>query len=602
LESERSRLRLQHLYDISKVLTQFESAERTLPDVLALVDRALPLRSAIFIIESAGGPRAVTWQTAGERAERLNAAQDHAQTAYRYLVRSGLDVRRDSSPPFPLSRRAVRGPESEPASPKSFVILPLVISNGSIFGALQIESARRPEEPDLAFLNAVVNQLAVAVDRHAVIAAKQESAEARERHQRCLAEATAILSTSLDYRNTLAAVVRLMVSNLADVCLLDEVMGDGHVQRLEVAFADESMRSLSEQMKHMSPSAGWPSVVKEVLSTGKARLIEEATTEDFAFERAMPINPKSWLVVPLLAHGRTLGALTLIAVGPRRRCYAAPDLAFAEELAGRAGLAVDNARLYEEAQRAVRSRDDLLAVVSHDLRSPLNAISLCLSTLRVSEDGDRRQSRGQLATIERATNRISRLIDDLLDAASIEAGHLSVEQSRVAVGPLVSEAIDSLQSLAAAESVLLKAELPSALPDVFVDEARLQQVLANLLGNAIKFTPAGGAVAVMAEPTGQTVTFAVTDMGAGISEDDLPHVFERFWQARPRARLGAGLGLFIVKGIVEAHGGKVWAESGVGQGSTFFFALPVAPGGTTEREATRVATAGGNSPHLRERR
>jgi len=579
-EMERSQLRLQRLYDVSKLLTQFQSAEQTLPEVLASIERELLLRSAIFILESADGPRVVTWQAAGESAHRLEAAQDHAQTTYGYLVRSSIDVRRDSSPPQALSPRAARESDRVPVHEKNFVMLPLVVNHSAIFGALQIESVDRLEEADLAFLNAVVNHLAVAIDRHAVIAARQESAEARERQQRFLAEATAILSASLDYRETLAAIVRLMVPTLADVCFLDELMDDGRVRRLEVAFADDGMRRLTDRMRHLSPSAGWTSVLKEVLATGRARLIEQAAAEDYAFDEALrAIGAKSWIVAPLVARGRTLGAIKLVAAGSRRH-YSAEDLAFAEELAGRAGLAMDNARLYDQAQGAVRAREDLLAIVSHDLRSPLNMIAINLRILRFPEGNDRRDSRKQLASIERSTTRMTRLIDDLLDAATIEAGHLSLDKTRVPVGPLVAEAIDSCQPLAASKPVQLKIDLSGTLPAVIADAARLQQVFANLVDNAIKFTAPGGVVTVRAESTADTVTFSVADTGSGIGDDVLPRLFSRFSQAKMTARFGTGLGLFIVKGIVEAHRGRVWVESKVGKGSTFFFSLPVAPGET----------------------
>jgi len=580
---------LQHLYDISRLLTQFESAEQTLTEVVVLIDRSVPLRNAIFILESGSGPQIVTWQAAGEDARRLEAAKDHAQTAYRYLVRSSVNARPDSSPAPSLSMQGVEGESF--VFKKAFVILPLVVSQGAIFGALQIESVESLEEVHLAFLNAVVNQSAVAIDRYAVIVARQEGAEARERHQRFLAEAMAILSTSLDYQETLAAVVRLTVPGLADACLLDEVTDDGGVRRLALAFADESKQGQADRMRHLPPDADSSRVVREVLAVGKARLIEGSAAEDLAEDETIrALGPKSWIVVPLLARGRKLGALKLI--GASRRHYSSEDLAFAEELAGRAGLAMDNARLYVEAQHAVRARDDLLAIVSHDLRNPLNSIGLALGMLKFPEESDRRKSMKQLAAIERSATRMNRLIDDLLDVASIEAGHLSVEKTRFGVQQLVAEALEASQSAAAIRSVELKAELSPSLPAIFADAARLQQVFANLVGNAIKFTPAGGVVTVRAKPSGDAVTFSVTDTGSGIGEDVLPRLFDRFSQAKRTARLGTGLGLFIVKGIVEAHRGRVWVESRVGEGSTFSFALPVASGetecGTDEECATKA--------------
>ncbi|MGA9526155.1 MAG: ATP-binding protein, partial [Myxococcaceae bacterium] len=169
------------------------------------------------------------------------------------------------------------------------------------------------------------------------------------------------------------------------------------------------------------------------------------------------------------------------------------------------------------------------------------------------------------------------MLADLLETASIEGGSLSVEPKRLELGLLVVEALEALQPLAASKSQHLESDLPAALPAVLADSSRIHQVLANLLGNAIKFTPEGGAIAVRATSSGGLVTISITDTGPGIAEDELPHIFDRFWQARRTAKLGSGLGLFIVKGIVEAHGGTIWVESKVGAGSTFHFTLPVAP-------------------------
>jgi signal transduction histidine kinase len=174
------------------------------------------------------------------------------------------------------------------------------------------------------------------------------------------------------------------------------------------------------------------------------------------------------------------------------------------------------------------------------------------------------------------------MIEDLLAAASIEAGRLSVEQRRLDAAPLISEAVEALQPVAASKSVRLRSELPADLPAIHADGARLEQALVNLLDNAIKFTPEGGAVTVRAVPSGGMVTFSVADAGPGIAEAELPRLFERFWQARRTARQGTGLGLFIVKGIVDAHRGKVWAESKPGEGSTFFFSIPLAPPGAEQ--------------------
>ncbi|MEO8876402.1 MAG: ATP-binding protein [Polyangiaceae bacterium] len=231
----------------------------------------------------------------------------------------------------------------------------------------------------------------------------------------------------------------------------------------------------------------------------------------------------------------------------------------------------------EQAQRATSVRDNILAIVSHDLKNPLSTILMSLTVMERAWGGDdRRKSKKQMGSIKHSADRMDRLIQDLLDTASIEEGKLFVEPRRLAVAPLVAEAIDAIEPLATHKSLHIRNELPADLPPVFADAGRLLQVFANLLGNAIKFTPGGGTITVRADTVGETVQFSVTDTGAGIPEGDLTHLFDRFWQARPTAREGTGLGLNIVRGIVVAHGGRIWVDSRVGAGSTFFFTLPFA--------------------------
>ncbi|WP_438039097.1 ATP-binding protein [Sorangium sp. So ce128] len=239
-------------------------------------------------------------------------------------------------------------------------------------------------------------------------------------------------------------------------------------------------------------------------------------------------------------------------------------------------LAERATQLYQEAQSATRAREDLLAIVSHDLRAPLSAMIMSIELLMSGGPDSSGRSRERLDIIKRSAERMSRLIRDLLDAAAMEAGRLSVERRPVPLAPLVGDAVDAIRPLAAAKLLRLTNELAADLPAVSADPVRLQQVLSNLLENAVKFTPARGEITVRARALGDEVMLSVTDTGLGIAQGDIPLIFDRFWQARPTARAGTGLGLSIVKGIVDAHDGRIWVESSVGRGSAFFVALPVA--------------------------
>jgi signal transduction histidine kinase len=236
---------------------------------------------------------------------------------------------------------------------------------------------------------------------------------------------------------------------------------------------------------------------------------------------------------------------------------------------------MENARLYRNLQRAVRARDQVLAVVAHDLRNPLGTILLQLARVRC--DDEDRGRRSPADAIKRAVTRMNRIIQDVLDVNRLEAGKLPLQSTRVSPRALALELLESQEPIASAASIALVLDFADELPEIWADRDRLLQVFENLVGNALKFVAAGGRITIGATRREADVLFTVRDTGAGIAAEHLPHVFERFWQAREGERRGAGLGLPIVKGIVEAHGGRVWVESQPGVGSTFSFTIRTAP-------------------------
>lgn len=282
------------------------------------------------------------------------------------------------------------------------------------------------------------------------------------------------------------------------------------------------------------------------------------------------------LVVPLVARDRTLGAFILVSSDPERP-FAPDDIDLAEELGRRAALAVDNARLYEAARDAVAARDEVLSIVSHDLGNPLSAIRVATRVLdRLLDLGEVHPAGEQVALIRESTAQMERLIRDLLEIRRIEAGRLRLVCRPEKVSELIEHATRSMHGLAEEQDVRLEKVVSGALPDTIrVDADRVRQIFANFVGNALKFTPAGGTITVGAEPAEGGVRFWVRDTGPGLEPDDLPHVFDRFWQAQQQGSHGVGLGLAIARGLTEAHGGSVRVESPEGQGCTFFFELPV---------------------------
>ncbi|HKO91476.1 MAG TPA: hybrid sensor histidine kinase/response regulator [Polyangiaceae bacterium] len=229
----------------------------------------------------------------------------------------------------------------------------------------------------------------------------------------------------------------------------------------------------------------------------------------------------------------------------------------------------------ERLARDVQARDDVLGVVAHDLQNPLNVISTAAHMLlhRVSDAATRRPVERIIRGVERAT----RLLRDLLDIGAMEEGQFAIDGRRLEPAALILSALESQQALAADASVITAADLSPDLPSIDADEERLLEVLENLIGNAIKFTNPGGTVQVGAARNGEDLEVWVKDNGAGITSDQLPHIFDRFWQAKRADRRGTGLGLTICKGIVEAHGGAIWADSSIGQGTTVHFTIPAVP-------------------------
>ena len=284
------------------------------------------------------------------------------------------------------------------------------------------------------------------------------------------------------------------------------------------------------------------------------------------------------LTVDLIGRtGKKLGAIQLWDKKDNQE-FDDADKAILTQLAQLAAVALENARLFRAEQDAKRARDDLVSIVSHDLRNPVHTISMAASfLLEIAPANDRRvQARRQLEVIQRSATRANRLIQDLLDVAKIQAGGLAVDPVAVEVKNLVSEVMDSATTLAGAAQIKVTSDFNEPLPSVASDRERVLQVFTNLIGNAIKFTPKGGQITIRATHEGSEVRFTVADTGPGIPREHLDHVFDRYWQAKSTAKLGTGLGLSIAKGIVEAHGGRIWAESPPGRGAEFNFTLPTA--------------------------
>ncbi|QRN96062.1 PAS domain S-box protein [Archangium violaceum] len=408
----------------------------------------------------------------------------------------------------------------------------------------------------------------------------------RERHERkarFLTEVGNLLASTLDYEQTLTNVARLAVRSLADCCFLAlKEEEDWQERRLKVMHGAPDKAHLAEALERAMLELRGPPFITSVMearrpwvmSTVSFGKLESIARSKEHLRLLRELEPRSLMGLPLLVHGSFLGTLILVSAAPRR-LYGEEDLRLGEELAYRAALALQSARLYRAAREASQARDDILAVVAHDLRNPLNTISISAQALLRQQTlaGDARLQ-APLRTIRGSVDRMNRLIQDLLNVSRMEAGRMSVETYPEPAETILQEALEA--ALPLASQVQLRTEVPETLPWVRADRERLLQVFSNLLGNALKFTPPGGRVTIGARSEGSVVRFWVSDTGPGIPPEALEHLFDRFWQVRHGDRRGAGLGLSIAKGLVEAHGGRIWVESEPGRGSTFCFVVPVA--------------------------
>jgi PAS domain S-box-containing protein len=407
-----------------------------------------------------------------------------------------------------------------------------------------------------------------------------------------LARVSDEIAGALDPSEALQQLAARVVPTFADYCIT-YIADEASIRPLGCAHRDPTKNALVSELAHARPLSledQWGP--GRVIRDGEACLAPEFAS-NLAKSPNAPINDKhralgtrSMMIVPLNARGHSVGAIAFVSTDDSERRFGQQELKIATELAQRVALLVDNARLYAEAKAAIRAREELIAVVSHDLRDPLQSISAAAAMLRL--DPEHVEASKSIQSITLASTQMRLLVQDLLDMSLIDAGKFSITKDSVDLTALVKEAHTLCQPQAEERAVRLQCTLAAGLPPVAADRRRVLQVLLNLIGNALKFVPAGGAVTIGTEPQDDTVRIWVTDTGVGIAEEHLASVFDRFWSADRREGGGVGLGLAVAKGIVVAHGGRIGVSSRRGVGSTFSFTLPVH---ANAAEPLRVAPA-----------
>lgn len=422
---------------------------------------------------------------------------------------------------------------------------------------------------------AVVGAVAVDVDISQL--------QRQSRHIQLLADAGKALASSLELNVVLRNVIEVLVPRFADWVLVDLKRDESAIETVAAVHADPAKRVmldalLREERGRIEPG----SLEQQVIERGVPLMVTEAQTpsppavDPLQLAKLDPYRPlglSSFIVAPLVIQGQTMGAVLFVR-GSREQPFEQWSLLVAQSIATRIALAVRNAQLYAQARAAVRMREELMAIVSHDLRNPLNIVIGTTAMLREQLQAGSIQSdlpiEKMLGAIERAGRKMNRLVTDLLDLRRIEAGRFKIELRQERARSLLQQAWENCRPLAEAKGILGDAMAEQEL-EVSCDASRILQVIDNLLDNAIKFTPRGGHITLSARQISGEVVFAIKDSGAGISSEQQARLFERFWKGADSR--GTGFGLAIARGIVEAHGGRIWVESRLGEGSTFSFSL-----------------------------
>jgi signal transduction histidine kinase/DNA-binding response OmpR family regulator len=468
------------------------------------------------------------------------------------------------------------------AQVKTLTIAPMSLGDEQLGVLLLGSEENELGEDQSAFARVIAGQAGQAL----VLARAAAQVRSNERRLALLADASSELATAPDLEAVLQRIADLTVRTIGDFCAIDLLGEDGTVRRVAMSVSSPELRGLGEELRLNPPDPASGSWVHRVLRTGRSSLLATIGEEDLAalagnaarrrvFER---IGPTSALVVPLVARDRTLGGLTLIS-----RSREAPlnlaDLTLMEDLARRIASALENARLYDEAKAALRIRDEFFAAASHDLKTPLTAIKGQAQVLRRrAEQGTTIDPKRIVETMDRidiAATKMVTMVEELLDVAKIQTGQM-LELTReptdlVALVYSVAGEIprDPGHNIEVASTV---EELVGAW-----DATRLERVLANLIGNAIKYSPDGGTIHIGLSTERDLAVITVQDEGVGIPRDEVPKVFERFYRGRNVVGkiAGTGIGLAGVRQIVEQHGGDIRVESHEGEGSTFIVRLPI---------------------------
>lgn len=595
LQQEKERQRL--LNEASAVLVSSLDQQFSLQEIARMIVPAFADYCRIALLDERREIKEITAEHIDPEQvplvqELYEAYKDQSNATYglRKLLESGQpelmsDVSESTRQPF-------EGPSEvlhivRALDLKSYMGTPL-IARSRVIGALtfsSIQPDRHYTQDDFLFAQELARRIALTLDNARLYQEAQEDiAERRqiEQNLRFLAEAGKLLSSSLDYQTTLTHVTYLAVPHIADWCSVDMRTDEG-IQQLAVAHVDpEKVQWAKELRQQNPPDLNAPTGLSKVLRTGKAEFYPEiddallvATTrseEGLTLARALRLS--STMIVPLLIQGQAIGAITFVAAESGRH-YTQTDLSMAEELASRAALAIHNAHLYSEAQKAIGIRDDFISIASHELRTPITSLKMYTQFVQkqLSKQGDESLSQF-LGRMDAQLNKLNGLIGDLLNVSKIEVGRLEFQEEWFNLDEVVSETCEAIQQTAPKHTIHIEGSISCP---VWGDKDRIGQVVTNLLTNAIKYSPQAHEVLVRLQSEPDAAVVSVQDFGIGIDQEHLSKIFTRFYRVNdPEEKTfpGLGIGLYLSHEIIARHGGSLTVASEKGKGSTFTFSLP----------------------------
>jgi len=475
--------------------------------------------------------------------------------------------------------------------------VPLRTPAGHVIGTLSVadHGPRDWSDRDLRILHALAAMVLTEIrlgaeirrgDRLTGEQAAREEAEAGRRRAALLAEASRVLASTLDYNATLQSVANIAVPELADVSFID-IRENGEFHRVASKHADPEIDRIAREIERFPPSVDTDNYVTRVMNAGTGRIVRMDSEEWRRSVARSPehldmirrLDPRIGMAVPLIARGRTLGVVHLIAIRSGRS-YGPEDLAFARDLLDRAALSIENARLYEQAVVANAARTNFLAVMSHELRTPLTAVLGYADLLAEEIDGPLNPSqKHQISRIRASAEHLLELIDEILAFTRMESGTLSVDRRSADLKAIARDAEGIVRPAAEAKGLTFDVRLPSSPVRTATDPAKVRRILLNLLANAVRFTDKGG-IELSLETRNGDAYFDVCDTGSGISEEHQTKMFEPFWQAaEPMTRTtgGTGLGLPVALNLARMLEGDIEVESRPGKGSKFTVRLPLQP-------------------------